>query len=280
MSKKLTSKERRLERRAERRANKGSENSHEAKVNRGNRMIQSDRTKECRARNLAPVVPKNQYQSENMFMLKNKQVVVSVAPAGTGKTFMAIAHAMDALMQGKISKITLTRPAVGMGNTIGLLKGDMVEKFTPYLMPMIQAINERYGKGVWESCLAKGSIEIVPFEYLRGRNIHGICIVDEAQNTVNDELLSLVTRVTENAQLIVLGDPMQTDIRGVNGIDWLVKFSERHDLGDLIGVCEGESDDIVRSGICKRVVKAAEFDLSVKHQSNEQRPLGTVISQR
>lgn len=206
------------------------------------------------------VRPKTPAQHEMLKALRNSQVVVLLAPAGTGKTFLTMHVAGGLLMSRQVDKLVLTRPAVGMGKTVGLLKGDMVEKFSPYLAPMIEAFTVQYGKGRYDCALRMGSIEMLPLEYVRGRNIHGVCILDEAQNTNADEMYALLTRVAEDGKLFILGDISQTDVGGGNGLSWLFDFVDRHNLHDIVTVVTATSDDIVRGEACKRIVQARECD--------------------
>jgi phosphate starvation-inducible PhoH-like protein len=209
-----------------------------------------------------PVQPKNQVQAEFLHELRSKPCAVMMAPAGVGKTFIAASEAVDWLKRGDFDKIILTRPAVGMGNTIGLLKGGLREKYEPYLLPLVDVITGRYGKGFYENALSNGTIEMMALEYVRGRSIKEVVIVDEAQNCTPEEAYTLLTRIEEGGVLIMIGDGTQTDLRGQTGIEWLVDFVDRHPhLDEVIGVVEGDSDDIVRGGLCKAIVQAREKDL-------------------
>ena len=207
-----------------------------------------------------PVVPQIQFQSELLNAIKTKQVVFTDAPAGCGKTFVITSTVIDALKSGKIQKIILSRPSVGMGNSLGLLPGGMREKFEPYLMPIIDVITQRYGKGFYECQLGNSNIEFVPLEYLRGRSFNdAIVIVDEFQNTTKDEAFSIMTRLGETSQLFCMGDTNQHDMRGrESGLTWATNFIDEHDLYEFAEIVDGESDDIVRSGFCKAIVKAME----------------------
>ena len=229
----------------------------EDKINNGTRQIKE----ELASRNLKPSpTAKNDFQREVFKALHTKQVVVISAPAGTGKTFCAVSHAIDRYVKGEVDNIFLARPAVGMGNTLGFLKGSMQEKYEPYLAPMIEVISQRYGRGLYETGINNGNIELIAFEYLRGRNLHGITIVDEFQQCSAKEIYSVLTRLTEGGQLILLGDRTQSDVDGTDAMTWLKRFVDRHDLYDVVDFLEGTSDDIVRSHFVKRIVQAQEFD--------------------
>ena len=210
-----------------------------------------------------PVEPKNQVQSEFLDHLNTKACSVFMAPAGVGKSYLAMSEASDWLKKGLFNKIVLTRPAVGMGKTVGLLKGGLREKYEPYLLPLVDVICDRYGKGFYETALHNGTIEMLPLEYVRGRSIRDIVVCDEIQNCTPDEVYTLVTRIAEGGVLICIGDPTQNDLKGETGIEWLVNFVERHpELKEFIGITEGDSDDIVRGGLCKTMVKAMESEPS------------------
>lgn len=206
-----------------------------------------------------PVTAKNPIQKEFLQALKTHQVIVFTAPAGVGKSFLTMCEVSDWYKKGLINKIMLSRPAVGMGNTIGLLKGTLEDKFSPLLLPLLDVICSRYGRGFYENSLSKGSIEMVPLEYIRGRNIEDVAIVDEFQNCTPDEAYTMITRVAEGGKLILLGDPTQNDLRGVNAMQWLPKFIEDNpELKEFVKIIEATSDDIVRGGLCKLMVKAKE----------------------
>ena len=206
-----------------------------------------------------PVVAKNGKQREFLRALCTHQVVVFIAPAGVGKSFLTMSEVTDWFKKGEVDKIMLSRPAVGMGNTIGLLKGGLVEKYTPFLLPLIDVVKERYGTGFYENCLNNGSIEMLPLEYIRGRNISQVAVVDEFQNCTPDEAYTMITRIAEGGKLILLGDPTQNDLRGKNALQWLPEFLEENpELAEDIAIVEAISDDIVRGGLCKKTVKAKE----------------------
>lgn len=208
-----------------------------------------------------PVVPKNQFQSELNHEINNSQVVFVNAPAGCGKTFIIMSTAIDWLKSGKVKKIILSRPSVGMGRSLGLLPGTMRDKFEPFLMPLIDVIKGRYGTGFYESQLGNENIEFVPLEYLRGRSFeNAVLIVDEFQNTKPDEAYSIMTRLCESSQLFCLGDSEQNDMDSETGLDWAIDFIDRHNLQNFASIVEGTSDDIVRSGFCKAIVKAMESE--------------------
>jgi phosphate starvation-inducible PhoH-like protein len=231
------------------------------KVNEGGRQIKEKFLEERKA--IPPVQAKNDFQRRVLKALATKQVVVISAPAGVGKSFLTMSAASDDLVKGVVDKIFLARPAVGMGNSLGMLKGTLREKYEPYLMSLIEVLIERHGRGVYESGLNTGSIELIPFEYMRGRNLGGLAIVDEVQGCSATEIYSVLTRITEGGKLVLLGDKTQSDLKGIDGMSWLHDFVDRHNLHDTVEFIEGSSDDIVRSGFVKAIVKAKEKDTGI-----------------
>ncbi len=211
-------------------------------------------------RKLPPIQAKNEFQKKVLKALTTKQIVVLLAPAGVGKSYLTMATAADWYVRGDIKKIIVSRPAVGMGKTLGLLKGSLEDKFNPYLAPLIEVFTERHGKGKYDIALNNGDLEMVPVEYMRGRNIRDVAIVDESQNLTKDEMFSIITRVTEEGRLFLIGDPVQTDMKEESGLVWLAKFVEKHSLQEYIEIIYATSDDIVRSSLTKAFVKAMEED--------------------
>lgn len=207
-----------------------------------------------------PITAKNAFQVELLKTLKTKQVIVVDAPAGVGKSFVTMSEVSDWLKKGFYHKVMLSRPAVGMGNTLGMLKGGMREKYEPFLLPLVDVLCERYGRGFYESSLENGTIEYCPLEYVRGRNFKCVTICDEFQNVLPSEAYTLLTRVAEGGKLICIGDSTQNDLKGRTGLQWLEKFVSDHDLQDYVGVVKATSDDIVRSDLCMFAVKAMEKD--------------------
>lgn len=213
-------------------------------------------------RAVSPIQAKNEFQKKVLKALKTKQIVVLIAPAGVGKSFLTMGQASDWLVNGDIDKLIMARTAVGMGKTHGYLKGDLDQKYTPFLMPLIEVFISRHGQGKYDAAISAGNIEMVATEHLRGRNITGVAILDESQNTTPEEIFSIITRVTEDGRLFIIGDPTQTDIKSVNGLSWLESFVEKHSLEEYIEIIKATSDDIVRGGLCKAFVKAMEKEKS------------------
>ena len=211
-------------------------------------------------RKIPPIQAKNEFQKKVLKALAIKQIVVILAPAGVGKSYLTMGTAADWYVKGEIEKIIVSRPAVGMGKTLGLLKGNLEDKFNPYLAPLIEVFTDRHGRGKYDVALNSGDLEMVPVEYMRGRNIRDVAIVDEAQNLTKEEMFSIITRVTEEGRLFLIGDPVQNDMREESGLVWLAKFVEKHNLQEYIEIIHATSDDIVRSNLTKAFVKAMEED--------------------
>ena len=210
-----------------------------------------------------PVQAKNEFQKRVFLALASKQVVVISSPAGTGKSYLTMSKALEEYTKGQTHKICLSRPAVGMANSLGLLKGGIREKYEPYLMPLISVIKESLGKGFYECGISNETIELLPMEYLRGRNLDGFTILDEAQNASASELYSILTRITEKGKLVLLGDKTQHDLQGEDGLTWLRNFVNNNNLHDKVDFIEGTSDDIVRSEFVKSIVKAKESETGI-----------------
>ena len=209
-----------------------------------------------------PVQAKNNVQKEFLKALKTHEVVVFSAPAGVGKSFLTMSEVSDWLKKGEVNKVVLTRPAIPMGRSIGLVPGTVREKYELFLQPLLSVLWDRYGKSYYENCLSLGSLEILPPEYARGYSVDGVMILDEAQSFSPDEIYTLLTRLEEGGKLILIGDPTQNDLRGQNGIDWLCEFVNRNpELEKHIKIIKATSNDIVRGGLCKAMVKAKEKEI-------------------
>ncbi len=253
--------------RTKRRKNKKSKNRTEC-VERDN--AKDPQYSEGKHKVQPPVVAKNDFQKELFHAINTKQVIICNAPGGVGKSYCTMSVVADWYISNKVGGIKLARPAVGMGNTLGLLKGGLQEKYEPYLMPLIDVLCQRYGRGVYESGLHNGNIELLPVEYLRGRSFNDVVIVDEAQNLTPEECYSILTRVGEYGKLIMIGDHTQNDLKGKSGIAWVEEFIEDHNLHEHASVVKATSDDIVRSGFCKAVIKAKESQFDAKGEYYEE----------
>jgi len=184
-------------------------------------------------------------QQRLMDAIEERSVVVALGPAGTGKTYIAITKAVEALEQKRASRIVLTRPAVEAGESLGFLPGDLTEKLAPYLRPLYDALTERLGTKRLKALLAEGAIEIAPVAYMRGRTLNQcFVVIDEAQNCTYGQLKMLLTRLGWRSTMVLTGDPDQTDLLpGMSGLTDIAARLER--VSEIAVVRLGEAD-IVR----------------------------------
>lgn len=177
--------------------------------------------------------------------IEERSVVVALGPAGTGKTYLAIAKAVEALEQNRVSRIVLSRPAVEAGENLGFLPGDLQEKLAPYLRPLYDALTERVGSKRLKSLLTDNTIEIAPVAYMRGRTLNdSFVVIDEAQNCSYGQIKMLLTRLGWRSTMVLTGDPDQTDL--LPGLSGLSDIAERLDRVEEISVVRLEERDIVR----------------------------------
>jgi phosphate starvation-inducible PhoH-like protein len=190
---------------------------------------------------------KAQSEAQQQFMdaVDSNSVVLALGPAGTGKTYLAIAKAVEALESGKVGRIVLSRPAVEAGESLGFLPGDLNEKLAPYLRPLYDALTERLGTKRLKAMLADGIIEIAPVAYMRGRTLSEcFVVIDEAQNCTYGQLKMLLTRLGWRSTMVLTGDPDQTDLLpGMSGLGDIANRLER--VPEIPVVRLGEAD-IVR----------------------------------
>lgn len=221
----------------------------------GTERVSRRDTKYTAERQLPPIIPKTQRQSDYIDALNSADQVVVMGPAGTGKTFIAATRAADQLRQRKISKVIITRPNVPGGRSLGFFPGTLEEKIAPWVAPLTEAMKERMGAGAFDIALKNGDIEIVPFEVMRGRTFKDcLVILDEAQNTLPSEMKMFLTRVGDDCQVIVNGDISQTDLKESSGLAKILHMIKNRMMD--VPVIEFTRDDIVRSGICAEWVRA------------------------
>lgn len=194
---------------------------------------------------LKTLKPKSDGQAELMTMIDHHNLVLALGPAGTGKTYLAVAKAVEALEAGKVGRIVLSRPAVEAGESIGFLPGDMEDKLAPYLRPLYDALSDRLSMKRVKALMAEGLIEIAPIGYMRGRTLNNaFIVVDEAQNCTYTQLKMLLTRLGWHSTMVVTGDPQQSDL--LPGISGLADIAERLMAVPDIGVVKLAERDIVR----------------------------------
>jgi len=205
--------------------------------------------------------PKTHGQQGYMNAIRENTLTFGIGPAGTGKTYLAMAAAVDALVNGSVRRIILTRPAVEAGERLGFLPGDLTAKVDPYLRPLYDALWDMLGPEETLDLIDKGTIEIAPLAYMRGRTLNDACVIlDEAQNTTPEQMKMFLTRLGFNSKMIITGDVTQTDLPDDrrSGLGVVRKI-----LGDIPGVAfvELTSRDVVRHRIVASIVEAyARFE--------------------
>lgn len=206
------------------------------------------------------VYPKSTRQRLFMRLMEEKQLAFSIGPAGTGKTFLAIAHALGEVLGGRKQKIILTRPVVEAGESLGYLPGDLTQKIGPYLRPLYDAMELLIPPAIIKRLEDNGAIETAPLAYMRGRSLHNACVIlDEAQNTTIEQMKMFLTRISENSTAVVTGDITQIDLPR-NRTSGLVHAAAILHSVEGIGFVEFKSTDVVRSRMVQRIVEAYEKD--------------------
>jgi phosphate starvation-inducible PhoH-like protein len=194
---------------------------------------------------LKTIKPKSPGQASLMEAIDDKNLIMALGPAGTGKTYIAIAKAVEALEAGKVGRIVLSRPAVEAGESLGYLPGDMEEKLAPYLRPLYDAMSDRLSVKRMRALMAEGAIEIAPVGFMRGRTLNNaFVVIDEAQNCTYMQLKMLLTRLGWNSTMVVTGDPNQSDL--LPGISGLGDVAEKFEALEKIAVVRLADRDIVR----------------------------------
>lgn len=202
--------------------------------------------------------PKTLGQKKYVDAIKRSSIVFGVGPAGTGKTYLAVALAVYALKNKEIDKIILTRPAVEAGEKLGFLPGDMNEKVDPYLRPLFDALQEMMGQDAYLRHIEKGSIEIAPLAYMRGRTLsNSFIILDEAQNTTKEQMKMFLTRMGENSRIVVTGDVTQIDLPK-NVKSGMIDAIEVLDGVEGIEIVKLTAKDVVRHELVTRIIQAYE----------------------
>ena len=202
------------------------------------------------------VIARSEKQSEYIKALKENDIVISLGPAGTGKSFLAVSVAITLLMEKKIERVILSRPAVEAGEKLGFLPGDMKEKVDPYLRPLYDALYELFGADKIDKKIETGEIEIAPLAFMRGRTLKNcFAILDEAQNATETQIKMFLTRIGENSKLVVNGDPSQVDLINKTH-SGLIK--SRNILKNLeeIKIIEFDHNDVVRHPLVSKIIRA------------------------
>ncbi len=202
------------------------------------------------------IIPRSEKQKKYVRALRQSDIVISAGPAGTGKTFLAVAVGLTMLLEKKIERIILSRPAVEAGERLGFLPGDMKEKVDPYLRPLYDSLYDLFHFEKIQRMIEIGDIEIAPLAFMRGRTLkNSFAILDEAQNATDTQIKMFLTRIGENSKIVVNGDPSQIDLpnKNMSGLDRSKKL-----LAHLneISVIDFDHSDVVRHPLVSKIVKA------------------------
>jgi phosphate starvation-inducible PhoH-like protein len=191
------------------------------------------------------IQPRSPNQQKLLTAIADHSLTLAIGPAGTGKTYLAVSAAVEALEAGSIERIVLSRPAIEAGESLGFLPGDMMEKMAPYLRPLYDCLTDRLGGKRLRALMAEGEIEIAPIGYMRGRTLNNaFVVIDEAQNCTYAQMKMLLTRLGWHSTMVITGDPEQSDL--LPGMSGLADISRRLEVLPGIAVVRLEDRDIVR----------------------------------
>lgn len=219
-------------------------------------ILEIDKDIICRTINGKPVKPKTLGQKQYVDTIRKKMIVFGIGPAGTGKTYLAMAMAIQAFKNGEVNRIILTRPAIEAGEKLGFLPGDLQSKIDPYLRPLYDALYQIMGAESFLHNSEKGLIEVAPLAYMRGRTLdNAYIILDEAQNTTPAQMKMFLTRIGFGSKVIVTGDQTQKDLPSgaASGLDTAIRILRKV---DDIGFCNLTSKDVVRHPLVQKIVQA------------------------
>lgn len=205
-----------------------------------------------------PIKPKTLGQQKYVNAIKKNTITIGVGPAGTGKTYLAVAMAVTAYRSKQISRIVLTRPAVEAGESLGFLPGDLQQKVDPYLRPLYDALFDMLGAETFARCQERGDIEVAPLAYMRGRTLDdSFIILDEAQNTTNEQMKMFLTRLGNNSKIVVTGDITQIDLPSgkKSGLKTIINILKN--IED-IAIIRLSGRDVVRHKLVQEIIKAYE----------------------
>ena len=239
-----------------------------------NQVLEIDKDIICRTINGKPVKPKTLGQKQYVDQIRKKMVVFGIGPAGTGKTYLAMAMAIQAFKNGEVNRIILTRPAIEAGEKLGFLPGDLQSKIDPYLRPLYDALYQIMGAESYLHNAEKGLIEVAPLAYMRGRTLdNAFIILDEAQNTTPAQMKMFLTRIGFGSKVIVTGDQTQKDLPAgaVSGLDMAMRILKKI---DDISFCHLTSSDVVRHPLVQKIVQAYdEFESKKKTSDRKVKPV-------
>ena len=221
-------------------------------------IVEIDRECICHTINGKPVKPKTLGQKTYVDAIRNKMITFGMGPAGTGKTYLAMAMAITAFKNEEVGRIILTRPAIEAGEKLGFLPGDLQSKVDPYLRPLYDALYQIMGAESFQKNMEKGLIEVAPLAYMRGRTLdNAFIILDEAQNTTPAQMKMFLTRIGFGSKAVITGDATQKDLAPgtTSGLDVALKVLKKV---DEVAICELTSVDVVRHPVVQKIVKAYE----------------------
>lgn len=235
-------------------------------------ILEIDKDIICRTVNGKPVKPKTMGQKAYVDAIRQKMVVFGIGPAGTGKTYLAMAMGIQAFKDGEVGRIILTRPAIEAGEKLGFLPGDLQSKIDPYLRPLYDALYQIMGAESYLHNAEKGLIEVAPLAYMRGRTLdNAFIILDEAQNTTPAQMKMFLTRIGFGSKVIITGDQTQKDLPGgsASGLDVAIKVLKKV---EDIGFCYLTSSDVVRHPLVQKIVQAYdEYEGQKQRQEQDNR---------
>ena len=237
------------------------------------KILEIDRDIICRTVTGKPVKPKTLGQKQYVDSIRKKMIVFGIGPAGTGKTYLAMAMAIQAFKNGEVGRIILTRPAIEAGERLGFLPGDLQSKIDPYLRPLYDALYQIMGAESYLHNSEKGLIEVAPLAYMRGRTLdNAFIILDEAQNTTPAQMKMFLTRIGFGSKVIITGDQSQKDLPAgaASGLDTAIRVLKKI---DDISFCYLTSSDVVRHPLVQKIVEA--YEDYEKKSSQPQRQIQT-----
>ena len=230
------------------------------------RQLLEDRI--CTSSRKAPISPKTAGQKTYLEAIRNCDVTFGIGPAGTGKTYLALAMAVSCLKANTVARILLTRPAVEAGEALGFLPGDLYEKLAPYLRPLHDALHDMLPAEEIQKHMDRGTIEIAPLAYMRGRTLnHSFIILDEAQNATTEQMFMFLTRLGTNSRTVVTGDPTQIDLPPHKPSGLKEAQTALKKIRD-IAIVEFRKQDVIRHPLVKKIIAAYE-----DHRKTETKPL-------
>ena len=240
----------------------------------GSSLVEIDKDVICHTINGKPVKPKTIGQKEYVDAIRKKMIVFGMGPAGTGKTYLAMAMAITAFKNEEVGRIILTRPAIEAGEKLGFLPGDLQSKVDPYLRPLYDALHQIMGADSFQRNMEKGLIEVAPLAYMRGRTLdNAFIILDEAQNTTPAQMKMFLTRIGFGSKVVVTGDATQKDLAPGVKSGLYIALKVLSNIDD-IGICRLTSKDVVRHPLVQQIVQAYddyEKKSSLKKPKQERR---------